>query len=72
MVDNIARVGLAGSGDENQMEKRLTSLRPINEHRDKTKFCAHCGDVATQEAFFKVEGASLIEKYCDICVKKIK
>ncbi|MGA8082731.1 MAG: hypothetical protein WB988_12795 [Candidatus Nitrosopolaris sp.] len=72
MVDNIARVGLVGSRDENQMEKRLTSLRPFNEHRGKTKFCAHCGNVATQEALFEVEGASLIEKYCDICVKKIK
>ena len=72
MVDNIARVGLAGSRDENQMEKRLTSLRPFTEHRDKRKFCSHCGNVATQEALFEVEGASLIEKYCDICVKKIK
>ncbi|MGB8935438.1 MAG: hypothetical protein WCC17_10080 [Candidatus Nitrosopolaris sp.] len=72
MVDNIARVGLVGSRDENQMEKRLTSLRPFDEHRGKTKFCAHCGNVATQEALFEVEGASLIEKYCDICVKKIK
>ena len=71
-MDNIARVGLSGSGDENQTEKKLTSLRPITEHRDKTIFCAHCGNVATQEAFFKVEGASLIEKYCDICVKKLK
>jgi hypothetical protein len=72
MMDNIARIGLAGSQDENQMEKRLTSLRPITEHSEKTKFCARCGNVATQEALFKVEGASLIEKYCDICVKKIK
>jgi hypothetical protein len=54
------------------VEKRLTSLRPITEHRDKTKFCAYCGNIATQEALFKVEGAYLIEKYCDICVKKIK
>jgi hypothetical protein len=54
------------------MEKRLTSLRPFNEHGGKTKFCTHCGNVATQEALFEVEGASLIEKYCDICVKKIK
>jgi hypothetical protein len=72
MVDNIARVGLAGSRDENQMEKRLTSLRPFTGHRDKTKFCAHCGNVATQEALFKVDESSLIEKYCDICVKKIR
>jgi hypothetical protein len=72
MVDNIARVGLAGSRDENQMEKRLASLRPFNEHRGKTKFCAHCGNVSTQEALFEVDWASLIEKYYDICVKKIK
>jgi hypothetical protein len=54
------------------VEKRLTSLRPFTKHRDKTKFCAYCGNIATQEALFKVDGASLIEKYCDICVKKIK
>jgi hypothetical protein len=54
------------------MEKRLTSLRPFTEHTGKTKFCAHCGNVATQKALFEVEGVSLIEKYCDICVKKIK
>jgi hypothetical protein len=54
------------------MEKRLISLRPFTEHRGKTKSCADCGNVATQEALFEVEGASLIEKYCDICVKKIK
>ena len=54
------------------MEKRLTSLRPITEHRGKTKFCAHCGDVVTQEALFEVDGGvTLIEKYCDICVKKL-
>ncbi|MFY9871183.1 MAG: hypothetical protein WAK17_15820 [Candidatus Nitrosopolaris sp.] len=32
-----------------------------------------CGNVATQEALFEVDGdVTLIEKYCDICVKKIK
>jgi len=54
------------------MEKRLTSLRPFTEHRGKTKFCVLCGNVATQEAYFEVEGANLIEKYCDKCVKKVK
>ena len=71
-MDNIARVGLSGSGDENQLEKRLKSLRPFTEHRGEKKFCVDCSNVATQEAIFKVDGASLIEKYCDICVKKIK
>jgi hypothetical protein len=49
------------------VQKRLTSLRPFTEHRDKTKFCAYCGNIATQEASFKVDGASLIEKYCYLC-----
>jgi hypothetical protein len=55
------------------MEKRLTSLRPITEYKGKTKYCAHCGSVATQEALFKVDvGVTLIERYCDICAKKVK
>jgi hypothetical protein len=55
------------------VEKRLTSLRPFTEYRGKTKFCADCGNVATQEALFEVDGGvTLIEKYCDICVKKVK
>ena len=55
------------------MEKKLTSLRPFDVHKGKTKFCAHCGNVATQEALFEVDGdIALIERYCDICVKKVK
>jgi hypothetical protein len=54
------------------LEKRLTAVRPFVEHRGKAKFCAHCGNVATQEALFEVDEVSLIERYCDICVKKIK
>jgi hypothetical protein len=55
------------------MEKRLKSLRPITKHIGKTKFCAPCGSVATQEALFEVDGdVTLIERYCDICVKKVK
>jgi hypothetical protein len=54
------------------LEKKLTSVRPFAEHRGKAKFCAHCGNVATQEALFEVDEISLIERYCEICVKKIK
>ena len=72
MVDNIAGIGLCAWRGENEVEKRLTLLRPFTEHRGEKKFCADCGNVATQEALFQVQGASLIEKYCDICVKKIK
>ena len=55
------------------MEKRLISLRPFTENRGKTKFCAHCANIATQEALFEVDGGvTLIEKYCDNCIKNVK
>ena len=55
------------------MDKKLTALRPFTKRKGKPKFCAHCGSVATQEALFEVdEGVTLIERYCDICVKKVK
>jgi hypothetical protein len=68
MVDNITRIGLVVPGEVKMKWKR----GPFTEHRGEKKFCVDCGNVATQEALFQLDGASLIEKYCDICVKKIK
>jgi hypothetical protein len=36
----------------------------------KSKFCVNCGNMATQEALFNVDGDMLIEKYCDNCAEK--
>jgi hypothetical protein len=36
----------------------------------KSKFCLKCGSRATKEALFDVDGAMLIEKYCDTCAEK--
>jgi hypothetical protein len=52
------------------MKKIFSSLRPLVGVDGKSKFCINCGNVATQEALFKVEGAMLAEKYCDTCAKK--
>lgn len=60
-------------------QRKATSLEPIppnsgNESKKKamkTYFCVGCGNVATQTAFFKVEGATVIERYCDNCVKTV-
>ena len=30
-------------------------------------FCVGCGSVATQTVLFKVEGATIVERYCDGC-----
>jgi hypothetical protein len=40
-MNNIARAGLDLTRDvENQVENRLTSLRPFAVHKGKTIFCA--------------------------------
>ncbi|MEP6576458.1 MAG: hypothetical protein ABJB85_08535 [Nitrososphaerota archaeon] len=57
--------------------KQSRTLRAVealtNEPRDKKmKFCINCGNVATHTAYFKVEGATIIERYCDTCIKTIE
>lgn len=58
-----------------KMEKIFTSLRVYvreDHHQGKMKFCATCGDLATVEALFDVgNGVTLIEKYCELCAKKV-
>jgi len=43
-----------------------------NKPKDKKiKFCVNDGNVATHTAYFSVEGAIIIERYCDACLKAI-
>jgi hypothetical protein len=51
------------------MKKIFSLLRPLVGVEGKSIFCINCGNVATQEALFKVEGAMLAEKYCDKCAE---
>jgi hypothetical protein len=53
-----------------RMEKNFSSIRAFVDLGGKTKYCVSCGNTATQEAIFTVEGATMIEKYCDSCAKK--
>ena len=53
------------------MEKNFSSISAFVDVGGKAKFCISCGNLATQEALFSVDGAMLIEKYCDKCAKKI-
>ena len=50
--------------------KKFSSMRAFADAGGNTKPCVICGNTATQEAIFTVEGASIIEKYCDSCAKK--
>ena len=50
--------------------KKFSSIRAYVDVSRKTKYCVSCSNTATQEAIFTVEGATIIEKYCDSCAKK--
>jgi hypothetical protein len=52
------------------MQKTFSSLRSFVDAGGKSKFCVNCRNIATQEALFNVDGAMLIEKYCDSCAQK--
>jgi hypothetical protein len=60
------------------MEKTLISLKafPVPEvssrQKDKRKRCVLCGNLASHEAIFRVQGASLVEWYCGALVKRLK
>jgi hypothetical protein len=50
--------------------KKFSSLRAFVDVGGNIKPCVICGNTATQEAIFSVEGATILEKYCDSCAKK--
>ena len=52
--------------------KKFSSIGPFVDDDGKTKPCVICGKTATQEAVFSVDGATIVEKYCDSCAKKRK
>ena len=52
------------------MGKTFSSLKPFVDVHGKAKFCVNCGNVDTQEALFSVDGAMLVEKYCDPYAQK--
>jgi hypothetical protein len=52
------------------MVKVFSLLRKFVDVSGKPKFCVNCGNMATQEALFNVDGAMLIEKYCDKCAER--
>ena len=52
------------------MAKVFSLLRTFVDVGGKSKFCVNYGNMATQEALFNVDGAILIEKYCDTCAER--
>jgi hypothetical protein len=52
------------------LDKVFSLLRSFVDVGKNPKFCVSCGNMATKEALFNVDGAVLIEKYCDTCAKR--
>jgi hypothetical protein len=52
------------------MEKTFLLERSFVNVKDKPKFCVNCGNMATKEVLFDVNGAVIMEKYCDTCAEK--
>ena len=55
------------------MDKGKPEFEPIekDEKSNKVYFCVGCGGVATQTALYKIEGAVILERYCDTCSSKL-
>ena len=53
-----------------------SSKSPMTKHLTVRKtvggYCSSCGAITTQKAIFDAHGATVIEKYCDNCVKEMK
>jgi len=57
------------------LDRRKPEFKPIVKDegsKDRQYFCIGCGSTATQTAHFKIEGATILERYCDKCAKSIK
>jgi hypothetical protein len=52
------------------MDKVFSLLRSFVDVGKNPKFSVSCGNMATKEALFNVDGAVLIEKYCDTCAER--
>jgi hypothetical protein len=54
----------------NRSDPEFKAIERDAKNKDRIYFCVCCGSVATQTAFFKTEGAIIVERYCDACASK--
>lgn len=54
------------------VRKDTRSIEPYTSNVEKnSRFCIECGQLATKLVKYDTEGAIIIEKYCEKCVKSI-
>ena len=69
-TNTISAINRIFAGAKQQNGKIFSLLRSFADVGGKAKFCVSCSNMATQEALFNVDGATLIEKYCDTCAER--
>ena len=58
---------------EGEIELRaLRSIEPFTNDPNNEKFCINCGKLATQIAYFYVDGDTIVETYCGTCAYSVK
>jgi hypothetical protein len=56
------------------IDRGRPEFKPIEKdvkRSDRQYICVVCGGVATKTAHFKISGATIIERYCDVCASKL-
>jgi hypothetical protein len=58
-----------------KLDRIMSSAKISPDKKDKlikaiTGYCCTCGSIATKIATYKMNDATLIEKYCDTCLAK--
>jgi hypothetical protein len=56
------------------VDRGIPEFKPIEKdekNKERQYFCVGCGGVGTQTAFFKIEGAVIVERYCNVCASKL-
>ena len=55
------------------LDRTLKSIEPFVPLTErKSRFCLRCAEPATKIVKFSIDGATIIEKYCDKCAEIIK
>jgi hypothetical protein len=55
----------------NRSKPELNSVEREAKNKYKMNFRIKLSNVATQIAFFIIEGATIVERYCDACAKSV-
>ncbi len=55
----------------NRSKAEFKPIEKVEKKKERQYFCVGCGSVATQTTLFKIEGATIIERYCDGYAKSV-